>query len=42
MKGSNIRAAEMRDAGNLRQLYQTSIRGLGSNHYTPEQIEIPD
>jgi len=39
MKGSNIRRAEVRDAEIIRQLYQTSIRGLGSSDYTPEQIE---
>ena len=39
MKGSKIRRAEVRDAETIRHLYQTSIRGLGSNHYSPEQIE---
>ena len=39
MKGTNIRRAEVRDAETIRHLYQTSIRGLALNHYSPEQIE---
>jgi len=39
MKGSNIRRAELGDAENIRQLYQASIRSLGSSHYNPEQID---
>jgi hypothetical protein len=39
MKGSNIRRAEVREAETIRHLYQTSIRGLGSSDYSPEQVE---
>lgn len=39
MKGSNIRRAEQTDAESIRQLYQTSIRSLASNHYDAGQIE---
>lgn len=39
MKGSNLRRAELADAENIRQLYQASIRGLGSSQYNEEQID---
>jgi len=39
MTGSKYRCAEVRDAENIRQLYQASIRGLAPNHYSADQIE---